>query len=346
MKLVFHRPGKTAVLLILIAVLSGCGQQTGLGTYVQNIAAKNTAYTVKVTNVGQDSNGRITVGIQSTGANSFRNIPKVYKPPVGAYIVNGDDEYRYQNYSINDDIITFTFDAGINPDRIMVYPEEFPDDVLLHKAFNGRTKEAVRFYIPGNFAIDLNTLLQQNKVSAKITGRSMDRTAVSITNYHFTVIPVKIGIGMWFNSFSHSTQDMAVTKDVCFIVEPHKSYTVTVPTACMNSDKNVPDRADGFSARRINAFSKNKELVTLLHLLRKNNISDEMIQRAVWILTDDDVDYRVNNLDAEFGTNELENRLLGLIDRFLGTSLKQRSDDHEITATKRIIRQVHKPKRW
>jgi hypothetical protein len=260
--------------------------------------------------------------------------------------MDNEDEYRYRSrdYDVEGDTISFWFNTDIIPDRIVVYPEAFADDVLKHKTFDGKTKEAITFFIPEQFAIDINTLLKENKIQAKVIGRSMEHTAVSITNNYFTIIPVRIGIGTWFDSLSEDTQNMVTTRDVCFVSEPYKSYTVIIPTACMDSDKDEPARQDTFTVKSSAYSPAHKELALLIKLLRQNNISGDLIQQAVWVLTDADVDEIVNNLDEYFGSNKAGNLILGFLDRFLDTDFADQYDNAELNTTKRIIRQVHKPK--
>jgi hypothetical protein len=227
----------------------------------------------------------------------------------------------------------------------VVYPQAFAEDVLKHKTFDGKTKEAINFFIPEQFALDINTLVKENKIQVRVIGRSMEYTAVSVTNVHFTIIPVKIGIGTWFDSLSDDTQNMITTRDVCFVSEPYKSYTLIIPTACMDIDKDPPERRDTSTEKSSAHSPVHKELALLIKLLRRNNISGDLIPKAVWILTDADVDAMVNNLDEYFGsTNGLENRILGFLDSLLDTGFAPSYDDEEINTAKRIIRQVHKPK--
>jgi 23S rRNA A2030 N6-methylase RlmJ len=112
----------------------------------------------------------------------------------------------------------------------------------------------------------------------------------------------------------------------------------------MNYDRNIPDKADSFNIGKINYTSQYRELMPLIKLLRKNDVSDEVIQLAVWVLTDDNVDDMVNNLDEYFGSTGLQNNILRFVDRLLGTGLASDFDSDEIKTTKKIIRQVHKPK--
>lgn len=330
-----------ACIVVLLPVFFGCSRRVGLGTYRQEIKNENSAYSVSVDGIEHDAYRGTTVGLRlaGTGAVDSRG-----EPPVGAYILNAEEEYRYDDYDVDGEVINFRFyDAGDSPDRIIVYPHDDPDEVLKHKAFDGRTKEAVRFFVSPNLAVDISALIRQGKLRAEIIGRSMDRTALVVTNSHYTVVPVKIEIGAWFDSFSDDTQNMVVTRDVSFLVEPQKSYTITIPSACMNQDKSVPDRYDTFSLKSPKS-SGNKELIPLIKLLRKNNIPDELIQTAVWILTDEDVDDLVANLDDYFDTNALEDTILNLFDRFFDTELSDQYNSAEVETTKRIIRQVHKPR--
>jgi hypothetical protein len=328
--------------LPLVLVSFGCGQSVKLGTLVQNIEDRNGVYPVRIAHVEHDY-GWTNVGIQSAaGSDSFKTSAGTL--PLGAYIMDNEDEYRYRDYDVEGDIVNFWFDIDIGPDRIVVYPEAFADDVLKHKTFDGKTKEAINFFIPEQFAIDINTLLRENKIQARVIGRSMEHTAVSITNNYFTIIPVRIGIGTWFDSLSEDTQNMVTTRDVCFVSEPHKSYTLIIPTACMDSDKDAPERQDTFTVKSSAYSPVHKELAMLIKLLRQNNISGDLIQQAVWVLTDADVDEIVSNLDEYFGSNKWENRILGFLDRLLDTDFAEHYDSAELNTTKRIIRQVHKPK--
>jgi hypothetical protein len=329
--------------VIFLQVTLGCKQSVGLGRFTQDIQDGSISYPVKIADIRPDRYGRTTVGIQSAGTHVFDT--RSGEPPIGAYIMGGGDEYQYDDYDLDDGVIYFQFDTDVSPDRVIVYPQSSREDISKHKAFDGKTGEAIRFFVPEQFAIDINTLIRQNRIRVEVIGRSVDRTAVSITNRYFTILPVKIGIGTWFDSFSDVTQDMAVTREICFVMEPHENYILTVPTACMNIHKSAPDRQDNFAVNNLKNYKEHKELTQVLKMLRRDNISADVTQYAVWIITDD--------LDEDIFNNLLtENMGSGLLDgllRFFGLSAGESSGDEEsvkndINKAKRIIRQVKKPK--
>jgi hypothetical protein len=324
---------------LALQTFPGCRQSVGLGRYYQALQDGTKTYPVQIADIGYEPYTGTTVGIQSPEFLDFDTLP------IGAYIMGGGDEYYYEDYNRDNDVITFQFDADVIPDIVIVYPKSSPDDVLKHKAFDGKTKEAIRFFVPESMSIDINTLVRQNRIQAEVVGRSIDRTAVSVRNVYFTVLPVKIGIGTWFDSFSNATQDMAVIREICFITEPNKSYILTIPTACMNVNKGTPGRHDNFGINKLNNH-EHKELIQLLKMLKHNNISPTVTQYAVWIITDDqDEDIFDQLLDqAQGGT------LLNGVLQFFGVSpYPELSEDKEILKddidkAKRIIRQVKKPK--
>jgi hypothetical protein len=146
----------------------------------------------------------------------------------------------------------------------------------------------------------LYDLERAKNVSAKVTGESIDYTQVELTNKEDEDVTVHISAGTWFDASSSSVQNMLVRNAVSVTLGPKETRTVSVPTACMNIDSDIPEQSDGFRVK----YDDNSLETKLTEYAAENDVSYDVFQAALWIITDNSTDSRlrsslVNSYGAE-----------------------------------------------
>lgn len=129
----------------------------------------------------------------------------------------------------------------------------------------------------------LATLLKDGKISVSVTGSSITKTDVSITNNTDQAITVFIPFGTWFAAGSSSVQNMLVTKEYTLKVGAGLKKSTTVSTACMNINRAIPKSSNSFSVKEYDVDAK---LTRLLQLLDEADATYNVKQAAIWIITD------------------------------------------------------------
>jgi Leucine-rich repeat (LRR) protein len=125
-------------------------------------------------------------------------------------------------------------------------------------------------------------LIRDKKITLAVTGRSIQSTALSITNHTINPVSVLLEYGTWFESGASSVQNMLLTKRQTLTVSPRETKTFTVPTACMNASREIPGESNKFTLRS-GALQK---LTNLARYAEEHELSYYVIQSAVWIITD------------------------------------------------------------
>jgi TolA-binding protein len=101
-----------------------------------------------------------------------------------------------------------------------------------------------------------------------------------------TPYPVKvlIPVGTFFVSAQESAQNMVATGGRELVLSSGQWASVSVPAACANRPKDIPDSEDTFSVVR---SPHQEELARLMPALAKAGADTATTQAAVWIVTDD-----------------------------------------------------------
>jgi tetratricopeptide (TPR) repeat protein len=145
---------------------------------------------------------------------------------------------------------------------------------------------------------NLYDLVSKKSVSAKVMGESIDYTQVELTNKEDEEVTVYINVGTWFDSVSSSVQNMLVRSAVTVTLSPKETRTVSVPTACMNIDNDIPDTSNGLIIKYDDDALETK----LAEYAAENDVSYDVFQAALWIITDNASDSRLRgSLVNQFG---------------------------------------------
>jgi hypothetical protein len=130
---------------------------------------------------------------------------------------------------------------------------------------------------------DIVELLENNIVEAEISGNDITQVNVKIRRLVPYAVNVKIPIGSFFVSENPSAQNMVATDEKKARLTTGGWQNVSIPAACANRPKDIPDNSDKFSIRQ---SPSQEELVKLMPVLNKANASIPVKQAAVWIVTD------------------------------------------------------------
>ena len=130
---------------------------------------------------------------------------------------------------------------------------------------------------------NISELEEDDTISVVVTGNKINSTSVSITNKTNTAVTVEIGHGTWFQSNSSSAQNMLVTNSRTVELAANETRSINVPTACMNIKRDIPTSSNRFTVN----YEPTSKLAKLVAYLDENNCSYEVIQAAVWIITDE-----------------------------------------------------------
>jgi hypothetical protein len=139
---------------------------------------------------------------------------------------------------------------------------------------------------------DIIDLLNSKAVEVKIRGNDITRVELSVRRLKAQNMNVKIPVGAYFVSANASAQNMVATEEKTLLLNNDQWKTVSIPAACANRPRDIPDSNDSFTVQR---SSNSDELTRLMPVLNKTGVGIKIRQAAVWIITD-------NASFAELGT--------------------------------------------
>jgi hypothetical protein len=130
---------------------------------------------------------------------------------------------------------------------------------------------------------DIVELIEHRIVEAEINGRDITNVNVRVRKRVSYPVNVRIPVGSYFVSANPAAQNMVATGAKNMRLTGDGWQNISVPAACANRPKNIPDSNDKFTVIR----SPNQaELVALMPVLNKAGADMETKQAAVWIVTD------------------------------------------------------------
>lgn len=148
---------------------------------------------------------------------------------------------------------------------------------LLFFAVKGQAKDNLG-------AVDIHTLLEKNKVEAKVQGSGIKSVDLKIRRISKETTVVNIPAGTFCVSNKESAQNMIITQSKTVHLNTNNWVTVSLPAACANRPKDIPGEEDGFEFQR---SSNQEELDKVLLSLKKSQAGFLVKQATVWIITDD-----------------------------------------------------------
>ena len=126
-------------------------------------------------------------------------------------------------------------------------------------------------------------LIEKKAIEIEASGKGIQSVGVRVKNLGANPIKVHIPVGTFFVSSNSSSQNMVTTGELTVTLTKSGWKTVTIPAACANRPKNIPDTDDTFTAQRV---PNQEELTQLMPTLQKARADFRTRQAAVWIVTD------------------------------------------------------------
>ncbi|MDR2773378.1 MAG: hypothetical protein LBC19_01320, partial [Tannerella sp.] len=149
------------------------------------------------------------------------------------------------------------------------------------KRMNTQTEPVVA--APQSVEQDIVELLENNIVEAEITGKDITQVNLRVRRLTSDIVNVRIPVGSFFVAANSASQNMVATAEKKIRLTTTSWTTVSIPAACANRPKDIPDSNDRFSIQR---SPKQEELARLMPVLEKAAENTLVKQAAVWIVTD------------------------------------------------------------
>jgi hypothetical protein len=120
---------------------------------------------------------------------------------------------------------------------------------------------------PGG-GVDLDALLGDGLVSAEVTGRSIDKIDIRLTNLTDSTVTAILGYGTVFLASDPSVQNMILTEPRKITVEAGGgTASAELPTACMDMRLDIPGGGDVFSVEKIDKAAEERAIEELSGML-------------------------------------------------------------------------------
>jgi hypothetical protein len=130
---------------------------------------------------------------------------------------------------------------------------------------------------------DIVELLENHIVEVEISGNDITRVDLQIRRLTPYQVDVRIPVGSFFVSKNSSAQNMVATGERKVYLTTGEWEDISLPAACANISKNIPDSEDKFSIKH---SPNQKELARLMPVLNREGANTTVKQAAVWIITD------------------------------------------------------------
>lgn len=129
----------------------------------------------------------------------------------------------------------------------------------------------------------ITELIDEGKIMIETEGSGIQSVKVKIKKNVTHPVTVIIPVGAFFVSKNNESQNMVITDEIKRTLKNNNWITITIPAACANRPRNVPNDEDVFT---IQSTSNQQELELLMKAVKKNKVSYAVKQAAVWIVTD------------------------------------------------------------
>ncbi|MCL2752185.1 MAG: hypothetical protein FWE62_05460 [Firmicutes bacterium] len=132
--------------------------------------------------------------------------------------------------------------------------------------------------------VELKELIEAKRVTVQIYGSSLSELKMSITSRDSRrPIAYKISIGTYFTCRNSGSQNMGLTSTYEDTIGPGATATVYLPVACLNYDRDIPDKDDTFLMSR---YTERDPIYRLLKVIDEEKPSFYAAQAAIWRVTD------------------------------------------------------------
>lgn len=121
-------------------------------------------------------------------------------------------------------------------------------------------------------------------ITYSVKGNSITNTDITIRNISENGLCIVIPLGTFFSAGSSRVQNMVVrSSHTIWYLGAGESTTVSLRTACMNIEKDIPNSSNSFTA---STLEENSRLARVIKLCDERGATYAITQAAVWIVTD------------------------------------------------------------
>lgn len=145
-------------------------------------------------------------------------------------------------------------------------------------------------------------LVGQGKVEIRVRGYSIEYVTLEIHRLVQTALAVEIPAGAYFVADQAGHQNMIARRSKEVILENDDWTTVNVEAACGNRELNIPGDWVNFSLQEPDQLW---ELELLMPVLETAQVTFDVEQAAIWILTDDASYEDLGTLSLSFGNSNV-----------------------------------------
>ncbi|HPC94549.1 MAG TPA: hypothetical protein PLU87_06385 [Sedimentisphaerales bacterium] len=158
--------------------------------------------------------------------------------------------------------------------------QQFLEDFPGHQE-EGRVRQAIRDLSEER---DLVSLFEEEKIDVVVRGDDIQEITVRMCKLVPYPLALRIPVGTFFVAVDSSVQNMVTTAESKVRLTSDEWQSVSVAVACANRARKVPRAGDCFMVRR---SPPEWQLAQLMPVLAQANVSADVRQAAVWIVTDD-----------------------------------------------------------
>jgi len=185
-----------------------------------------------------------------------------------------DAQAKMASLRSDESIFTLAREVGTE-ESLRTFLSDYPGHVM-----EARAQTLLRDLSDGRDIVDL---LSEGKIEVEIQGNGITNVRLGIRRLTPYPIKVRVPAGSFFASARASAQNMVSTAGTEVVLASHDWERISVPAACANRPKDIPEGNDTFTVRR---SSNQTELLKLASVLDAAHLDTETRQAAVWIVTD------------------------------------------------------------
>lgn len=158
--------------------------------------------------------------------------------------------------------------------------QQFLEDFPGHQE-QGNVRQAIRDLSEER---DLVSLFEEGKIDVVVLGGGIRKMSVRMCRLVPPPLAVRIPVGTFFVAVDPSVQNMVTTAEETVQLTSDRWQSVSPSVACANRSRKIPADGDSFAVRR---SPWEWQLAQLMPVLAQANVSADVRQAAVWIVTDD-----------------------------------------------------------
>ena len=162
--------------------------------------------------------------------------------------------------------------------------------------------------------VSLSAAVEEGKVTVAVLPIGIDAFLLDVTNVWDEPLLLRCDLdegGYYLHSASGDYQNLLITHideyymdvtDGCMQLAPGETKRCGGDCTCMNIHRDIPDETCGYALTRL----EDSTLAGLVQLFKEENVSYDVRQAAVWIVTDDADEYDVQTLTVSYTDGSTE----------------------------------------